>query len=542
MKETTGCRHGVRRPGMMLLLVLMSWAAVVSGPPAAAADLASGAGSPPPHRVGHAAIHDQARNRMIVWGGTDGADHDDLWMLALSGGPVWTRLTPSGASPSARHGHTAVFDSLHDRVIVFGGWNGSRYENDVWELSLSDPPTWNLRTPVGKRPSARYGHTAVLDPARNRIVVYGGQDETGACADAWALSLAGGMEWSVMTPGGKSPAARHGHAAIYDPSQDRMVMFGGYDRVGGSQNDVWALTFNGSTAWQELAPAGKKPSMRRDHTATYDPIRNRMVLFGGYFNYFSLADTWALSLSGQPVWTPIKTGPPSPSGRDGQTAIYDGSADRVLVHGGHDARVGAEDDTWALSLAGSPAWSLLTPPPAPPRRHFSYEAGLDAGAGMLTGTLTGDDVQLGLRLGASLDHLFAKWIALGLDASYNRFEFEGDFGYSSTLQYGLHGRFIVPTGKRFGLWGIVGLGGYSNQQKDTFFDVNGNKVTVTDGFGYPKPYTRPGYRLGGGVALAVSERWSVTLSGDYHFVLYDDDPVTWLDYNGVRLGVLMRRP
>ena len=61
------------------------------------------------------------------------------------------------------------------------------------------------------------------------------------------LSLAGGMEWSVMTPGGKSPAARHGHAAIYDPRQDRMVMFGGYDRVGGSQNDVWALTFNGST-------------------------------------------------------------------------------------------------------------------------------------------------------------------------------------------------------------------------------------------------------------------------------------------------------
>ena len=51
------------------------------------------------------------------------------------------------------------------------------------------------------------------------------------------------------------------HTAIYDPVRDRMVVFGGYDG-NGNRNDVWALSLSGSPAWSELTPAGSLPSAR----------------------------------------------------------------------------------------------------------------------------------------------------------------------------------------------------------------------------------------------------------------------------------------
>ena len=50
-----------------------------------------------------------------------------------------------------------------------------------------------------------------------------------------ALSLAGTPAWSALAPSGTPPSWRYMHSAIYDPVRDRMVVFGG-----SSLNDVWA--------------------------------------------------------------------------------------------------------------------------------------------------------------------------------------------------------------------------------------------------------------------------------------------------------------
>ncbi len=94
--------------------------------------------------------------------------------------------------------------------------------------------------------------------------------------------------WATNPP----PSGRSEHAAIYDPVRDRMVVFGGYD--GTSRNDVWALSLAGSPAWTVLAPAGSPPDARKAHTAIYDPVRDRMVVFGGVGGGV-LDDVWALS-------------------------------------------------------------------------------------------------------------------------------------------------------------------------------------------------------------------------------------------------------
>src|SRR5262249_33600609 len=152
---------------------------------------------------------------------------------------------------------------------------------------------------------------------------------------------------------------------IYDPLRDRMIVFGGNTNipVGDPElNDVWALSLSAGT-WSALFPTGTPPHGRRDHTAIYDPVRGRMIVFGGYYYDgigHDLNDVWALNLSGAPSWSRLFPSGIQPTPVEGATAVYDPLRDRMLAFGG-DAQGGLSNDTWALSLQGGPTWSKLAP-------------------------------------------------------------------------------------------------------------------------------------------------------------------------------------
>ena len=332
---------------------------------------------PPSGRTDHTAIYDPVRDRMVVFGGFDGEYRNDVWVLSLAGSPAWSVLAPAGSPPSARRYHTAIYDPVRDRMVVFGGYDATSLRNDVWALSLSGSPAWSALTPAGSLPPPRSYHTAICDPVRNRMVVFGGVDGTSLRNDVWALSLSGSPAWSELAPAGSLPSARYTHTAIYDPVRDRMVVFGGYD--GTRRNDVWALSLAGSPAWSVVGPAGSLPDARNTHTAIYDPVRDRMVVFGGYDASGLLNDVWALSLAGSPAWSALTPAGSPPFARYSHTAIYDPVRDRMVVFGGYDetAVTPAERyirDVWALSLAGSPAWSELAPAGSPPSKRYGHTA------------------------------------------------------------------------------------------------------------------------------------------------------------------------
>jgi Kelch motif len=87
------------------------------------------------------------------------------------------------------------------------------------------------------------------------------------------------------------PAGRYQHTAIYDAGSDTMVIFGGQHTLT-SQNysDLWWL--NDATTTACLPPCALQwthangnvpgtPSARFGHTAVYDTVNLRMVVFGG---------------------------------------------------------------------------------------------------------------------------------------------------------------------------------------------------------------------------------------------------------------------
>jgi hypothetical protein len=196
-------------------------------------------------------------------------------------------------------------------MVVFGGWRSGTNFNDVWELSLAGTPVWTELTPSGTPPSVRRFHSAIYDPVRDRMVVFGGYTGDGYLNDVWALSLAGTPAWTELTPSGTPPHTRYRQSAIYDPLRDRMVVFGGYRSA--FLNEVWALSLAGTPAWKQQTIAGSPPSPRDCHSAIYDPVRDHMVVFGGYsgsYVYEVWMLTWgapvlsSVTCPGDIVWTP----------------------------------------------------------------------------------------------------------------------------------------------------------------------------------------------------------------------------------------------
>jgi hypothetical protein len=158
-------------------------------------------------------------------------------------------------------------------MLVFGG-RDSGDRNDLWALSLADPPEWTLLSAAGTPPSPRKQHTAIYDEDRARMVVFGGT----AAGDSWALDLAdalGTVSWEPLVVDGTPPGGRLNHTAIYDDSAGRMVVFGG-PTSGWPGPTVMALEFAGPLAVPPpTAPAVTKFAL---HAMWPNPSRGALIL------------------------------------------------------------------------------------------------------------------------------------------------------------------------------------------------------------------------------------------------------------------------
>ena len=140
-------------------------------------------------------------------------------------------------------------------------------------------------------------------------------------------------------------------------------MSGGFDCSPAFKGDVWALSLGSGPAWTELVPAGTPPGARAGHSTIYDPVRDRMVVFGGADPYH-LNDVWAL------VWSAGDCAIPEIVSFDPSLLTSSNCADGCTV----DFVVDTEDDysqVTKISLERYreglwvPEDSLLAPLPAP---------------------------------------------------------------------------------------------------------------------------------------------------------------------------------
>ena len=125
-------------------------------------------GTPPPSRYGHSAV--LAGSRIIIFGGK-GAKSVFRDLHALD--PVtmtWYQGPEGGGAPSARFDHSANLVG-GTKMIIFGGWNGNDFFNDVYVLDL-EIMAWSKPAVSGPAPSPRKGHCSIL--IGTNLVVHGG--------------------------------------------------------------------------------------------------------------------------------------------------------------------------------------------------------------------------------------------------------------------------------------------------------------------------------------------------------------------------------
>jgi hypothetical protein len=192
-------------------------------------------------------VYDSRRDRFIAFGGTrgDGDAYGETWELA---GSTWSRVTSQG--PPARQGHAMVFDDRRGRTVVFGGTGPYGPDQtpprlgDLWEF---DGQRWNARG-FANGPGPRVGVAAAYDSKRGVTVVFGGADAGGFLGDLWAWT---GTEWRKLADASSAgPAPRAAHQLAYDRQRDRVVLFGGRNRLpDGDLNDTWE--WDGST-WRRI--------------------------------------------------------------------------------------------------------------------------------------------------------------------------------------------------------------------------------------------------------------------------------------------------
>lgn len=286
-------------------------------------------GPRPGSRRWHGMAHDAERRRVVLFGGyreSDGVSLGDTWTWD---GVRWAQAT-SGTAPSPREAMGMAYDTVRQRVVLFGGFGPGGLQDDTW---LWDGTTWSEVIPA-TRPPARQSHRMVYDAARGRIVLFGGFSDTSSLDDTWEWD---GTTWIRVGVDAPSPSAREAHAMLYDASTSRVVLFGG----SAGADELWH--WNG-TAWSEVMLTPALPG-RRWHAMAWDQVRSRAVVFGGTGIGGLLGDTWTLSGATAEEITPSA---PVPA-REAHAMVFDAVQSRVLLFGGFDGLVEL-DDLWELQL------------------------------------------------------------------------------------------------------------------------------------------------------------------------------------------------
>ena len=236
----------------------------------------------PASRAYHGMAHDDAGQRILLFGGSDGAAQDervyfgDTWAWD---GQDWVQLADTG--PSARQSLAMTSDAGRSRVVLFsGGKISGEAANvalpDTWEWDGTD---WVQVADTG--PAARL--SAKLAAVPGGVLLFGGIGVGPAPGDTWKWD---GHQWLQVADTG--PAPRIGHALASDGLV--AVLFGG-DRLGLPRvNDTWAWY---DETWRQIQDIGPSPRAGHAMANVTSNDGDQITLFGGEGTN-AFGDTWRL--------------------------------------------------------------------------------------------------------------------------------------------------------------------------------------------------------------------------------------------------------
>jgi uncharacterized repeat protein (TIGR02543 family) len=216
-------------------------------------------------RAGPGAAWDPVNHRVLRFGGFDGTNFlNDLWSYTIANG--WTQLSPAGPLPGAFQMPLGSRDPAEAECWLFVE---RRYATQRRLAASSGTPSRSEARQVAHRRAALRVFPQ-LDPVRDRVILFGEKTHT----NVWGAGTRGNADADEAHSQPSAPSGRYGHAAIYDPVRDRMLV------QGAIQPAVFSLKrgrFCGNPTWTAVTASAwlRRPPSRAVGT---DAIRDRMLV------------------------------------------------------------------------------------------------------------------------------------------------------------------------------------------------------------------------------------------------------------------------
>lgn len=330
-------------------------------------------------------VFDPSAGESILFGGTSAFDRgtqtayesNETWAWT---GTRWTQRFPVH-SPSPRSAHAMSYDSLRDRIMLFGGryqtGTGSDrklnflgdtwvYENGDWRELALDPA-----------PSPRHLSSMAYDPIRDRTILYGGttlasDGETAVVlADTWEFD---GTRWTRVN----NDQVKVGNPAlVYDAARDQMILLG-------TDTEFKPHMYRYDPAaktWNEIKPE-KMIDCVNDAAVVYHSASQSLLAIGGVCAVTDsfTAKTWQYDGTN---WNEVKT-VTAVSRTTGSAMAFDSMRETAVFYGGTEHLDSAPRSLTLLFSRGNWHFAILQTRPSP-RSLFGFSSDPDRNTVWLLG-------------------------------------------------------------------------------------------------------------------------------------------------------------
>mmetsp|Transcript_17340 Transcript_17340/g.42132 ORF Transcript_17340/g.42132 Transcript_17340/m.42132 type:complete len:702 (-) Transcript_17340:1825-3930(-) len=296
----------------------------------------------PPPRSGAASV--VLNSKLYLYGGYGGGTGrlDDFWMFDLKE-KRWNEVdVVSDEKPGCRENNGVVISDSNRSFIMFGGYNGTIWLNDLWKFDSDPQPKWtclqaathevdggggggqNNPAELLQRPCARFGYVSVV--YRDKFVLWGGFDGSRWLNDCFEFSMET-SSWTRIQQKGSIPSVRS--CPAWSQRDGALYIHGGYDGLE-RKDDFYCCDLRTYT-WRRVADMGVRPSSRYFHSSVL--YGNKLFVYGGYSGTSRLNDLWAFDFDNN-IWSEVYSRGQAPSGRSSLVAqVYE---NYLYVFGGYD--------------------------------------------------------------------------------------------------------------------------------------------------------------------------------------------------------------
>jgi hypothetical protein len=175
-------------------------------------------------------VYDSANGEALLFSGLDPSENQvkETWSY---NGQEWKLLSDEG--PESRGHFGFVYDPNHQQTFLYGGYT-SAPTDEFWAWKDS---AWQQIDFPGPGPLSHLGMT--YDTDANALYIFGGGTSRSTFSSlsdrTWKLS---GGSWQELSPE-SWPSERGSPAMAYDPARKRIVLYGGFDSLQNQLDDTW---------------------------------------------------------------------------------------------------------------------------------------------------------------------------------------------------------------------------------------------------------------------------------------------------------------